>query len=128
MRILALVCCIAALLLVPSCDKGSGGDNAAETPKESELDRTKRKTAEVEMQQIGDAVDLFVVSEGRTPASMESLTAPATGAPYLDGIQEDPWGTPYVLEMEGKSGRAISAGPDMEIGTDDDISVSVGSP
>lgn len=40
-----------------------------------------------------------------------------------DGI--DPWGTPYILQSTRDSVAVISAGPDLEYGTDDDIRESI---
>lgn len=42
---------------------------------------------------------------------------------FVDGseIPNDPWDTPYEYVLENNKPNIISAGPDIEIGTDDDI-------
>jgi general secretion pathway protein G len=43
---------------------------------------------------------------------------------FIDGgeVPNDPWDEPYVYKLEGRNFDIISAGPDQELETDDDIS------
>jgi len=78
------------------------------------------------------ALDLFEQDTGRYPAEdegLEALTAdpgiPGWKGPYLkDGLQPDPWGTPYAYSLSTEHANdytLTSAGPDQQLGTDDDI-------
>ena len=40
----------------------------------------------------------------------------------VDSIPLDPWDGEYVYESDGRKVKIISAGPDLELGTEDDIS------
>lgn len=39
-----------------------------------------------------------------------------------DSVPLDPWDEPYVYESDGKKFTIFSVGPDLEIGTEDDVS------
>lgn len=77
-----------------------------------------------QIRNLAEAVSLFEYDVGRVPTQQEGLqalvTAPAGVAgwagPYLsrDAIPVDPWGTPYVFELEANTGRfrIISYGAD----------------
>jgi len=81
------------------------------------------------------ALDLFEQDVGRYPTTEEGLQVlvvnpglPGWKGPYLKGgLKADPWGTPYQYELvEGEEGKSMykvsSAGPDRQLGTEDDIS------
>lgn len=69
----------------------------------------KEKTAQVQIQNLKAAIDLFSIDTGRLPTTEEGLTAlvqrPADvdvwSGPYLrDGkLPKDPWGHDYVYEL-----------------------------
>ena len=63
-----------------------------------------------------DAIQHWIASRGRAPGSREELQAAAAEK------GKDPWGNAYTIEEIG--GRIIiwCAGPDGELGTDDDLS------
>ncbi len=82
--------------------------------------------------QLSLALDLFEQDTGRYPSSEDGLNAllEDTGlvgwrGPYLkSGLKPDPWGTAYTYSFEpGGFGSytLTSAGPDRQLGTDDDI-------
>jgi general secretion pathway protein G len=76
------------------------------------LGESRVKTAKIQIQSFGSALDLFYLDVGRYPSAAEGLTAlvrPVGGAttwngPYLKGgsIPKDPWGNPYVYRMPGE--------------------------
>ena len=106
-------------------------------PRKEQADIDLQK-ADLEM--VGKALSLFKLDMKRLPtqdeglaalSSKESIADEAQAAnwkgPYLENpIQKDRWGTELTYEFPGKiRGEAyydlVSAGPDREVGTDDDI-------
>jgi len=82
--------------------------------------------------QLSLALDLFEQDVGRYPTTEEGLSAlvtdpgaPGWKGPYLKtGLKLDPWDTPYVYAGDtSETGlySLSSAGPDRQIGTEDDI-------
>ncbi len=101
------------------------------------LGRAKTETAELQVNQIGNALQLFYIDMGRFPAESEGLaalmTAPSGGAgwagPYLASEEAltDPWGRAYLYEETtegtdpsvyslGRDGTAGGSGEDSDIG------------
>jgi len=69
---------------------------------------------------------LWTRMTGREPDSLEELAAPLEkdGEPLLR-LELDPWGSAYRLERLERALRVVSAGPDREFGTDDDVGCAV---
>ncbi len=78
------------------------------------------------------ALDLFEGDIGRYPTSDEGLQAlvndpgfPNWRGPYVKGgLKNDPWGTPYAYGRDTDHPDRYtlrSAGPDRQLGTDDDV-------
>jgi general secretion pathway protein G len=97
----------------------------------SYLGESKVKTARIQIQSFGSALDLFYLDAGRYPSTAEGLAAlvrPTSGVagwagPYLKGgnVPNDPWNTPYVYRSPGLHGPydIVSYGSDgREGGTD----------
>jgi hypothetical protein len=62
------------------------------------------------------AIQSYQVEKGHWPARLEALRVD-----YAEGLRTDPWGRPYAY-YQGEGGAAVvSAGPDGELGTGDDI-------
>jgi general secretion pathway protein G len=92
------------------------------------LGESKVKTARIQIQSFGSALDLFYLDAGRYPSSQEGLGAlvqPAAGitawnGPYLKGgsVPTDPWGKPYVYRAPGQHGAydVVSYGADGQEG------------
>ncbi|KNG93782.1 type II secretion system major pseudopilin GspG [Pseudaestuariivita atlantica] len=78
------------------------------------LGRAKSETAQLQIQQIGNALQLFYIDTGRYPTNAEGLavlmTAPAGdvtwSGPYLDSAEalSDPWGRAYVYAEPSDDG------------------------
>jgi len=78
------------------------------------LDRAKSETAALQIDQIGNAVQLFYIDVGRYPSEAEGLSvlfsAPPGDSdwrgPYLpsNDALTDPWGRPYLYSEPGESG------------------------
>ncbi len=95
------------------------------------MSESKVKTARIQIQSFGSALDLFYLDAGRYPSTAEGLTAlvrPTGGmagwaGPYLKGgaVPNDPWNNPYVYRSPGLHSAydIISYGSDgQEGGTD----------
>jgi general secretion pathway protein G len=75
----------------------------------------KRKAAKLEIDQIGQALDLYKLETGRYPTTQEGLQAlvqPMSGVnnwagPYLKKgvVPKDPWGNEYLYASPGDQGR-----------------------
>lgn len=73
---------------------------------------------------IEQACDIFAMKHnGKLPDTLEELTQGTDDAPGLlkESALSDSWGTPFSYSKQGKRVKIISAGPDGETGTDDDI-------
>lgn len=77
-------------------------------------------TARTELTKIKGAIETYRVNKrGKCPKTMEDLKA----AGIIDKVAKDPWGTTYEFKCPGEKDQVdvISAGPDAEMGTSDDI-------
>jgi general secretion pathway protein G len=92
------------------------------------LSESKVKTARIQIQSFGSALDLFYLDTGRYPSSAEGLGAlvqhvggvVAWNGPYLKGgnVPLDPWGKAYVYRSPGEHGAydVVSLGSDGQEG------------
>lgn len=79
------------------------------------LGKARTDTARIEIKNIGAALDLFIIDNGRYPTQQEGLNAlveEPTGlaswrGPYLKtkGAPVDPWGRPYQYRFPGEHGE-----------------------
>jgi general secretion pathway protein G len=88
------------------------------------LSESKVKTAQIQMENIASALDLFYLDAGRYPTSEEGLAAlvrapgstSAWNGPYLksNAAPKDPWGHDYIYRAPGQNGPYDigSLGPD----------------
>ena len=88
------------------------------------LSDSKVKTAKIQMENLGSALDLFYLDAGRYPSNEEGLTAlvqqPTSvsfwNGPYLKTktVPKDPWGHDYLYRSPGQDGPydVGSLGPD----------------
>ncbi len=88
------------------------------------LKRSKIKTAQLQLNQIANAVTAYYADEGDYPSSLDELTKGA--APYLkEKNLKDPWKTEIIYRYPAQRGNGdfdlCSAGPDKKDGTEDDI-------
>lgn len=75
---------------------------------------------------INTAVEIYKVEKLKSnpPPSLDTLTTPLTdGAePLLDAANlKDAWGNPFEYSVDGKKYTIRSAGPDEQMGTEDDL-------
>ena len=88
------------------------------------LSESKIKTAQIQMENLASALDLFYLDAGRYPTSEEGLSAlvrPPAGlgawnGPYLKSstAPKDPWGHDFLYRAPGQNGPydVGSLGPD----------------
>jgi general secretion pathway protein G len=102
------------------------------------LGNARSKTADVQIESMVTALELFRIDVGRYPTSAEGLKAlvdppgsiPGWSGPYLAKAEVplDPWGRPYVYETGGQNSagfRIVSYGGDgKEGGTGEDADIS----
>ena len=77
---------------------------------------------------IATAVNLYEIDTGKLPDTLDNLLRgsgePNWNGPYIQGgtIQPDPWASPFTYQKSGENSyKVISAGPDRQPGTEDDI-------
>jgi type II secretion system protein G len=89
------------------------------------IEKAKQTAAKEAVGVISNAVTQYYLENKKYPGDLQDLIREnGDNEPILDGGEgalEDPWGTMYKLEKKGKRYVVVSAGPDMDWGTDDDI-------
>ena len=94
-------------------------------------DEAMKDAAKLGMGQLDSNLQLYKIHNFRYPTTEQGLRAliekPSSGAtrwrgPYSDESKiNDPWGTPYEYESNGKEFKIISPGPDGVAGNEDDV-------
>lgn len=110
---LLLVVCILGILAAVVIPNIMGHDEEA-----------RRQATRTSITAIEQAVQIFAMRHnGKLPDSLEELTAGTDDAPGLlkEGALNDSWGTPFGYTKQGKKFKVSSAGPDGELGTEDDL-------
>lgn len=95
------------------------------------FNHTKQSTVYIDLLNINDAVELFALDHQAFPNDLQILWDPPEseqeGKIYLDWEPIDPWGNPYVYEVNGMSGYELkSLGADGRqggIGEAEDITI-----
>ena len=110
---LLLVVCILGILAAVVIPNVIGHDEEA-----------RRQATRTSITAIEQAVQIFAMRHnGKLPDSLDELTAGTDDKPGLlkEGALNDSWGTPFQYNKTGKKFKIVSAGPDGEIGGEDDI-------
>ncbi len=73
------------------------------------LGSSKARTARIQVEELGAALDLYRLDVGRYPSSLEALVqdgSPGWNGPYLKKkrLPADPWGNPYRYRFPGEHG------------------------
>ncbi len=101
-------------LLVAACDmeiaKAREGSREPAVIEDAKLIRVQ-----LEIQRLTSELEQYHMRRGEWPESWRQIKR--------SGL--DPWGGEYVFEIEGDRPLVFSAGPDDEIGTDDDVYAGV---
>ena len=91
------------------------------------IEKTRKTAAKTGVDTIKGAITNYMIDKKKsTPPSDLKVLIDASGddEAFLDGGEGalvDPWDTEYKLEVKGKKFVVISAGPDTQFGTEDDI-------
>ena len=91
------------------------------------IESSRKTAAKTAVDNIKSAITTWMIKNKKStpPSSLEVLIKEdGDEEPILDGGEGalvDPWDTEYKLEGKGKRFVVISAGPDTQFGTDDDI-------
>ena len=110
---LLLVVCILGILAAVVIPNVIGHDEEA-----------RRQATRTSITAIEQAVQIFAMRHnGKLPDSLDELTAGTDDKPGLlkEGALNDSWGTPFQYTKTGKKFKIVSAGPDGEVGGEDDI-------
>lgn len=95
----------------------------------NQLEDAKIDTANVQIKNIGDALELYKIKFNRYPNTAEglqSLTNPPQGKkPLMENIPKDPWDADYIFVSPGSHNSSKfdlqSKGPDGVADTEDDV-------
>ncbi|MEI7901445.1 MAG: type II secretion system protein GspG [bacterium] len=110
---LLLVVCILGILAAGVVMNMSGHDKTA-----------RITTTRASITQIEQAVQIFAMRHNsKLPDTLDELTADTDDNPGLlkEGAINDSWGVPFGYTKTGRKFKITSAGPDGEMGTEDDI-------
>jgi general secretion pathway protein G len=108
---------IMVVLAIISMILGGIGVMAFNRFKDAQIENAKNQTV-----QIQQAVEQYMMQKrGKCPKSLQDVKASG----FINKVSKDPWGTDYELRCPGEklpnSVDVVSAGPDREFGTPDDI-------
>jgi len=93
----------------------------------SHIEKTRKTAAKTGVDNIKGAVTNYMIDKKKStpPSDLNVLIADnGDDDPYLEGGEGalvDPWDTEFKIEVKGKRFVVISAGPDGQFGTEDDI-------
>ena len=110
---LLMVVCILGILYAGARLIFTGQDQ------EARITTTRGSIATIEV-----ACNIFSMRHnGKFPDALDELTQGTDDKPGLlkEGALNDSWGTPFNYTRHGRKITITSAGPDLEMGTDDDI-------
>ena len=90
-----------------------------------QMENAKKTAARSGVMNVKEAVTGYYIEFKRYPNDLNVLVeSSGDHGPIIEGgpgALEDPWGTNYKMEGRGSKIAIVSAGPDMEFGTEDDI-------
>lgn len=110
---LLLVVCILGILAAGVVMNMTGHDKIA-----------RQNTTRASIAQIEQAVQIFAMRHNsKLPDTLEELTTGTDDQQGLlkEGAINDSWGTPFGYSKTGSKFKITSAGPDGEMGTEDDL-------
>ena len=81
--------------------------------------------AQASVKSISEAVTSYYIKNKKLPTDLNKLVEGSDDDPPIleggEGVLVDPWDNEYKYEQKGKRFYIISAGPDGEFGTEDDV-------
>jgi general secretion pathway protein G len=95
----------------------------------NQLEEAKIDTANVQMKNVGDALELYKIKFNRYPNTAEGLQAlvkpPEGKKPLMETVPKDPWDAEYIFVSPGQHNPSKfdlqSKGPDGIADSEDDI-------
>jgi general secretion pathway protein G len=86
-------------------------------------ERARIRATQTSIQNISVAIDAYEVEMTQFPSDLSQLTqATEERGAFLKDVPKDAWGTAFQYKKKGKFEYELrSAGPDTQMGTDDDI-------
>lgn len=87
-------------------------------------EEARKQATRTSITAIEQSVQIFAMRHnGKLPDTLEELTQGTDDHPGLlkENALNDSWGSPFSYTKQGKKFKVVSAGPDLETGTDDDI-------
>ena len=93
-------------------------------------EEAKKDQAKLAMNVISQSLQMYRVHNNRYPTADQSLSAlmqnPGDSknwrGPYIESNKlQDPWGEDFGYESDGRTYKIVSGGPDLQVGTEDDI-------
>ena len=92
-------------------------------------EEAKKDQTKLGMGVIQQSLQMYRIHNNRYPTSDKGLNAllNSTGekswrGPYIEANKlKDPWGKDFVYESDGRKFKIVSGGPDLQVGTEDDI-------
>ena len=89
------------------------------------IDQTNETAARATVQTVSEAVTAYYIEKKKMPTRLEQLIEGTDDNPPVlqggAGALSDPWDNELKYEIKGKRFVVISAGPDGDFGTEDDI-------
>ena len=86
---------------------------------------TNKTAAKASVDSVAEAVTSYYIKNKKLPTQLTQLIEGTDDNPPIleggEGALQDPWDQDLKFEVKGKRFVIISAGPDTEFGTDDDI-------
>jgi general secretion pathway protein G len=94
-------------------------------------ERANKTAAIAQLSNFRQALSTFEIDNGAFPTTEQNLQSLMTNPgnmpnwhQYMDSVPVDPWGHPYIYRCPGANGKdydLLSAGPDGQEGTADDV-------
>lgn len=89
------------------------------------LKKANETAAKASVDSLKEAVTTYYINNSKLPTSLSQLVEGSDDKPAIleggEGALIDPWNNEYKYETRGKRFVIISAGPDGDFGTEDDI-------
>jgi hypothetical protein len=117
-------CCL-VLVFVTACASAPAAKNP--TPSSSTPGNAK-SAALASLGELTKAANAYSMAVGHCPQSIDDLVHPPTGSPFIASVPKDPWGHDIAImpaTKENPTSAFVSAGPDGELLTDDDVSLPI---
>lgn len=114
-----------ALVLLAGC---ASAPKTATTTSTAPAPANAKSAALASLGELTKAANAYSMAVGHCPQSIDDLVHPPTGSPFITSVPKDPWGHDIAImpaTKENPTSAFVSAGPDGELLTDDDVSLPI---